>query len=652
MADKSINQLTQATDLTDSSLFVIEQNSTAKQANWGMMKNYISPGVAAQYSSSATYDVGDYVIYNGNLYRCTTAITTAETWTAAHWTAAVLGNDVGGLNKALGNGFLGQAVSRGTDINDIKTIGLWYLTGGYGYANYPYNSAYNSWLIVVKYKAIFQQILIPYFFSSTAPALSEQCMRRNYNGSTWSEWKPFEYKNNALIDNLTNSAITIKGVVPNNTDFNDITDQGIWFAPSGGGNVYTNYPYNNDYASWVFVIKVSSLVQQILIPYFISDTASALALPVKRRNYNGSSWSNWKDLGGIDSITNNYEFNTFENSYTINATPSITSDSNNYLASTNDTTDRTADIVTMLSSTGVCHLGPGDFYVKDLVMPNKSAIIGSGSATRLIMIDTSDGCAIQMKDYCLVRDLQIWGSSSAITRPSAVGNRHGILWAGTWAEEETATNQPKEGIVSNVWIKYFTGGGITCYNTGFATYFALEVTNAYIEGCGAGINISYWSEFHKFTNIRTPACLYGCINNGGNNVFVNCDFSTCTHALLMDNSSSQSPNNSHGSMVGCVFNHTNSNTGIGIKVLNCDNGFVFDGCQIFYSQIDIEDSDGVVISNTNFGDVNCGITIVGGGTVLFANNMHQAAPNISITDNNNVHFVNCYIRGTGASVGN
>lgn len=100
MADKTINQLTQATDLTDSSLFVIEQNSTAKQANWGMMKNYISPGVAAQYSTSATYNVGDYVIYNGSLYRCNTAITTGEAWTAAHWTAVSLGDDVTAISSA------------------------------------------------------------------------------------------------------------------------------------------------------------------------------------------------------------------------------------------------------------------------------------------------------------------------------------------------------------------------------------------------------------------------------------------------------------------------------------------------------------------------------------------------------------------------
>lgn len=99
MADKQISDLTAATGLTDGSLFVIEQSGAAKSANWGMVKNYISPGVAAQYSSSSTYNVGDYVIYNGQLYRCTTAITTDEIWTAAHWTAAVLGSDISSMKS-------------------------------------------------------------------------------------------------------------------------------------------------------------------------------------------------------------------------------------------------------------------------------------------------------------------------------------------------------------------------------------------------------------------------------------------------------------------------------------------------------------------------------------------------------------------------
>ena len=57
--------------------------------------------VAPAYSASSTYAVGDYVIHNSNLYRCTTAITTAEAFTAAHWTQVLLGNDVSDLKSDL-----------------------------------------------------------------------------------------------------------------------------------------------------------------------------------------------------------------------------------------------------------------------------------------------------------------------------------------------------------------------------------------------------------------------------------------------------------------------------------------------------------------------------------------------------------------------
>lgn len=57
--------------------------------------------VAGTYSASKTYSVGDYAWYNGTLYRCSTAISTAEAWTSAHWTAAVLGDDLSSLKSAL-----------------------------------------------------------------------------------------------------------------------------------------------------------------------------------------------------------------------------------------------------------------------------------------------------------------------------------------------------------------------------------------------------------------------------------------------------------------------------------------------------------------------------------------------------------------------
>lgn len=42
---------------------------------------------AAAYSPSSTYSEGDYCTYQGQLYKANQDISTAEPWTAAHWTA-------------------------------------------------------------------------------------------------------------------------------------------------------------------------------------------------------------------------------------------------------------------------------------------------------------------------------------------------------------------------------------------------------------------------------------------------------------------------------------------------------------------------------------------------------------------------------------
>lgn len=82
--------------------------------------------IAPAYSSSALYAVGSYAWYNGSIYRCTTAITTAETWTAAHWTVAVIGNDVSDLKSAI-NDHTSQIYSIGTElIGEIQTANTRY----------------------------------------------------------------------------------------------------------------------------------------------------------------------------------------------------------------------------------------------------------------------------------------------------------------------------------------------------------------------------------------------------------------------------------------------------------------------------------------------------------------------------------------------
>lgn len=438
----------------------------------------------------------------------------------------------------------------------------------------------------------------------------------------------------------TPQVMSMRGYLPS-CSLADVRTTGTWLLVDA--NTYEDKPM----ATGVGFLRVSVLNDNWVLQEFYSFGAQLYKREFTKNTTSVEAWS-LVGGGGGGQVTNEYTFNEYQQTVNLTATPTITTDTNNYLASTGDTTDRTADILAMLQATGTCHLGAGDFWVDSLIMPDNTSLIGCGNATRVYLIAGDNKFAIRMSSYCTVSDMWILGSQSAITHTSTVGTRHGIFWQGNYTEDSSSAHQPKAATISNVYIYAFSGGGITCYDTGYGTINYVAATNVHIENCCAGLNISYWSEFHKFTNVRCWGGYYGCINNGGNNVFVNCDFSSNTGvAFLMDNAQLQSPNNSHGSCIGCVFNHTASNTGVGIKILNCNNGFVFTGCQIFYSQIQIEDTAGVTVASCNFGVNNCNISVTNGGVILFLGNIHQDAPTITVVNNSNVHFVNCYSRTTG-----
>lgn len=387
---------------------------------------------------------------------------------------------------------------------------------------------------------------------------------------------------------------------------------------------------------------------------FIKQTVESILSPETNERYyrisnsQGTAWSNWIKCSG-----NNYTFPHTDNTYNVTATPTITTDTNDYLASTGDNTDVTSDIATMLSTTGICRLGAGVYYISDLDMPDNTSIIGSGAVTEIHLLgtDATEGFAIKMGSNCAVKDLMILGAENDISTNGEIVNRHGIVWEGDATENGSSNaNIPTRSTIENVYIRRFKGGGITFNDTGYGVSNCVNVINSYIWNCKCGINISYWSEFHRFTGLHVSQCYYGVINNGGNNMFVNCSFSQNNLGMLMDNSNNQSPNNSHGSVVGCVFNHSGTNNnGIGIKMLNCGNGFIFSDCQLFFSKVVLEDTDGVVFSNFNCGS-DIDISISGGAAVTFSDCMFGNTPSFTITDNNTVRIHDCYIRSTGAAV--
>ena len=367
----------------------------------------------------------------------------------------------------------------------------------------------------------------------------------------------------------------------------------------------------------------------------------------------GGNWRYpWTKISGGTSYENNYITEYYENTYNIECTPTITTDTNNYLASTGDTTDRTGDIQTMLNTTGVCRLGPGVFYVTGVEIPNYGSLIGSGKKTQIILASSvTNGYAVKLRTYSTVKDVCILGSVNAITPSGTVGTRHGIVFEGT-ADAQSSPQTFYRSYITGCLIRNFAGGGITCRNTGPAISASLVVSDCQIATCDAGVNVAYYSEFHRWTNVMAQECYYGCICNGGNNNFANCDFSQNKMALLIDNSTNQSRNNTHGTFSACTFHHSNNtysggaitSVGTAIKILGASAGEIFSGCQIGYGNLEIDNSIGIRFDACNFLRMTA-LKVTNSPLVVFSDCNFWDANSSPLTQSGNttLKFHDCYL---------
>ena len=309
---------------------------------------------------------------------------------------------------------------------------------------------------------------------------------------------------------------------------------------------------------------------------------------------------------------------------------------------TGNTNNRVPEIRTILAEKGYCKLAPGDFYFGALSMNDYNCIEGCGDLTRII-VNGKDGehnYAIRARKGCKVSNLQIVGQTDTLT-PSEVGSFDGIWVVGSGSDD----TQRFKADISHVTIKDCTGAGIHIVGTGYNPQGGCHISDSFISQCGIGIHLDQYAEFHRITGVSVNACYYGTLNNGGNNVFVNCDFSGNTKGIVMDNSSETMSNNSHGSFVGCTVSHSDNNNGTAIEMIKMFSGEVFSALQLFYGGIVLTDCNYV-----HFADLNCGtytpITISGGGLTVFSDCIFRTADdvNYSATNNNKVKFNDCYLR--------
>ena len=379
------------------------------------------------------------------------------------------------------------------------------------------------------------------------------------------------------------------------------------------------------------------------------------------------------DYGASTGVINNYYYPSttlnkteqiFNNTYDINVSPTITTDTNGWLQSVDTNTseetgktDMAPAIMAMLTETGYCHLGPGIFYVSgNIDMPEGSVLCGCGSTTIVRLLSSvASGYAIKMQSYNILRDMIVSGKYSAISVTTR-GTRTGVLFAANHdgSEGETAFDS-NFCTIENVWFENFSDSGLRCHNTSNNVRKGLHAIGIFARNCWAGINLDYYSEFNKFVNVCTSLCRYGCINNCGNNVFTSCTFHANSIGFYVDGTQ---PNSGHGTINGCTFCHVGSNAGSAITIENMQNGFVISDTQIWYCSVDLTDSSGVSFVGCEFGrgttDGGATINVSGGNLVLFSGctfmNDVTYPPDFNIENNTKVRVLGCFGSASGEEI--
>lgn len=348
-------------------------------------------------------------------------------------------------------------------------------------------------------------------------------------------------------------------------------------------------------------------------------------------------------IDSAEPLVVNNNFYNYENTYNVTATPEITADEVYYLAPSEDpTTDRTADIAAVLAANHIVKLGSGTYRVRNLDLTDNDTIIGCGNNTVIELDpDASVGYAIKLSWYNRVENVMISGGDTDYHLIEEAGYRYGIMFEGNVTPSGVLTDLPRYCDISNVFIKNFSGAGIECRNSGTPEFTNLQIVNCRMMWNHIGIDIARRSEYHNIANCSINDNYIGIVNNGGNNTFTNCNITRNVTGILMDNSSGDMYNNSHGAYIGCKINHNGANNdGYAVRMNGMENGMIFSGCNIWYGAIEIVNCRGVIMNNMNCG--NQSINVRNSSTLILTGNMYLNPPTVNKDANCTVVFNNCY----------
>ena len=310
------------------------------------------------------------------------------------------------------------------------------------------------------------------------------------------------------------------------------------------------------------------------------------------------------------------------------------------IQSTNDTTNRSYELRSILQSEKKLKLGVGDFYIDGIVMPEGTSIEGCGANTRLITTNANLSL-ITVNNNCTIKNVALIGLQTEQPTQgmnSAHTNRFGIYHEGY---EENI-------LISGCLIQGFGDYGIR-FETGGLGVNSVLIDNCTVKYCGVGIGF-FNTEYACVSNCTIIDNFIGVKSGGGNNKFSNCGIDSNGFGFYIAGDEEGVENHGHSSCVGCSFNHNENRA---IYIADNPHGFVFSGCCIFDASISMsgtttgtlfvgcELGSGVEFLHGSTGNnyiMNCIFNNVGDISHMVGEGMKRA------------QFTNCYNFGTGAVV--
>lgn len=295
------------------------------------------------------------------------------------------------------------------------------------------------------------------------------------------------------------------------------------------------------------------------------------------------------------------------------------------------TTDQTTVLESNISTYGHALIGNGTVYASALEVPDNGQLSGLGFSSVLRKVSGSvDKSLVNLNSMGLVKDIKLIGSANT-TQPTTYDDVDGLLIDGVGK---------RRNIINNVISQGFTGSAFRTNANGTPTYGAM-MSNCFAMYSGVGFNIDEESEYNQVSNCNAVDCYIGAQNNGGNNQFNNCVFSSCGIGFQIIGTDHY--NHGHGSASNCFFKHSDL---FAVRIIDCTSTFNFNGCH-FQSNtggttIYLKDSDGIIFTGGRF-ESGAVIVIDGGGLVQFNGCVFATAPTFYINDNATVFLNDCYL---------